>query len=380
MSKKKAPAPLGIITRFVTPPLDEVENLYKIRLQRYKLQAKIQGKLKENDYGNFKRVVGCSRTMLATPSICLSATSGKAFYSGLLVCGSVWACPVCSAKIQERRAHEISEGCFWAYHNGYKAVMMTFTHPHHKGEALADTMAKHNEALRKLRAGEPFKRFKERTGYAGVIRGSEVTYGANGWHFHTHELWFVAADADLDAEEEWLRERWFKCVSKVGFDVTKSDSIKEHGLDILKDDSGKVAECHASDYLAKFGQYWGADRELAKGASKVGAGKTPFELADVDLDRFLEYVKTTKGKCQLFWSRGLKAKCGLVELSDEELAEEAMDEGELLAWLDAVAWKLVLEKEARAELLKRAEKQGFKGVAEWFSVYGNGITIRSPLK
>ncbi|HEI9846931.1 TPA: hypothetical protein SLN72_003958, partial [Morganella morganii] len=36
-----------------------------------------------------------------------STEHGKAFFSGLQVCASVWACPVCAAKISERRRAEL---------------------------------------------------------------------------------------------------------------------------------------------------------------------------------------------------------------------------------------------------------------------------------
>ena len=93
--------------------------------------------------------------------------------------------------------------------------------------------------------------------------------------------------------------------------------------------------CKASDYLAKtdhkdnLKSYWGADREIAKASSKTskkeGKGMHPFQLAiDNKKDLFIEYVEAIRGKAQLFWSRGLKNKVGIVEKTDEELAEEKM--------------------------------------------------------
>ena len=67
-------------------------------------------------------------------------------------------------------------------HAGYTASMITFTHPHNRTMGLASNIDMHNNALRKLRAGNPFTKFKRRTGYKGLIRGSEVTTGLNGWH------------------------------------------------------------------------------------------------------------------------------------------------------------------------------------------------------
>ena len=39
---------------------------------------------------------------LATIQLC-KGNHGKAYYQGLMACGSVWTCPVCAAKIAERR-------------------------------------------------------------------------------------------------------------------------------------------------------------------------------------------------------------------------------------------------------------------------------------
>lgn len=36
-----------------------------------------------------------------------------------------------------------------------------------------------------------FKKFKDGIGYEGLVRGLELTYGSNGWHPHTHELWVL---------------------------------------------------------------------------------------------------------------------------------------------------------------------------------------------
>ena len=38
----------------------------------------------------------------------IRSNSGIAHYAGLTTCGSIWACPVCSAKIRNTRALEIS--------------------------------------------------------------------------------------------------------------------------------------------------------------------------------------------------------------------------------------------------------------------------------
>ena len=49
---------------------------------------------------SFKRVRGCGSTLGSVTPAMLTASSGKVVQAGLAQCASVWACPVCSAKIQ----------------------------------------------------------------------------------------------------------------------------------------------------------------------------------------------------------------------------------------------------------------------------------------
>ena len=90
----------------------------------------------------------------------------------------------------------------------------------------------------------------------------------------------------------------------------------------------------------------------------------------------MEYVKATKGKCQMFWSPGLKDKVGIANKTDEELNKEDMDTADVVARLNDEAWKTVLNNCARAELLSIAEDRGFQGVFEWFADYG--IMLKPP--
>ena len=80
---------------------------------------------------------------------------------------------------------------------------------------------------------------------------------------------------------------------------------------------------------------------MTKGHIKKGkaGGETPFDLLRAVLadknDKqaaalFAEFAKAFKGKRQLSWSNGLKAKFNLVEKDDEELAAELEDSAELL--------------------------------------------------
>lgn len=294
-----------------------------------------------------------------------SKQHGKAFFDGLQTCGNVWTCPVCAAKVQERRRLEIAKAMEYFYQIGDRqAVMVTFTFPHKNFMKLSDLLNKQAEGLKFLRKGKQWDKFKEENCFQGLIRSLEVTYGANGWHPHTHELWFVKSYVDKAKFIEFVKEKWKNSCIKSGLldanDLNQLKAFEEYSVDIR-------FNCDTSDYLAKVDNkdnlksYWGADRELAKATSKgkrEGKGMHPFQLVvDNKYDLFIEYVDAIRGKAQLFWSRGLKSKVGIDNKTDEELAKEKEDNADIITMISKPEWFIIRKKEKRAEVLDVAENK-----------------------
>ena len=231
--------------------------------------------------------------------------ANRAFYKGLQTCGSVWTCPICANKIQEIRRQEIAHAMAHFYSQAKQAVMITFTFPHTQNEALKDLLKSFKASLKLLRKGGTWSRKLKAVGYAGLIRSLEITHGANGWHPHTHELWFVNENLNEEEFKEFILNKWFDACNQAGLIAeNKQDDFLKHAIDIK-------FNCSTSDYLAKFDDKsnWGIDREMARASSKKGkkSGKHPFALADENKDDlFLEYTKAIKGTAQIYWSRGLK--------------------------------------------------------------------------
>ena len=373
--------PLEYNGKSSTPPCDKVKEL---RAERYFLQSvardlfRADGSAKGLQYpSNRHDTAKCLYTRIAPDvDVMRSKEHGRAFYAGLVVCGKVWTCPVCAAKIQERRRLEVAQAFDWAYSNGKKVVMVTFTFPHYHWQRLADLLPKQAEAYKRLRAGKPWDKLKTSIGYTGLIRSLEITLGANGWHPHTHEAWIVDRDCDTKALRRKVVARWLTMCRKVGL-VPDGKTFA-----FLKRSVQITDNCSTSDYLAKQddSRNWGMDRELVKASSKVrksSKGMHPFGLlADAGAEepersdsgaRFLEYADAMKGKAQLFWSRGLKDLVGVTEATDEELAAEQQDRADHLAKLSREEWRLVLKRKARAELLDAAEVGGAEAVQRWLS-------------
>ncbi|MBI6945257.1 protein rep [Pseudomonas putida] len=372
--------PLGKYTKSATPPLSkETQNkLRATRAERYELLAAarglflFQGKQERLEHPHdWHRTAKCKWVSVAgAVGVHASCEHNSAFFSGLMNCGSVWSCPVCAAKVQERRREEIAKAIAWTYAEKLQPVMVTLTFPHYAWQKLAELVEQQADALHRLRAGAPWKRFKESVGYQGLIRSLELTLGLNGWHPHTHELWLVASWVDAEAMKAKVLERWKNCCARAGLlDLANAEQVaafEAHAVDVK-------GWCDASDYLAKQddSRHWGADRELAKGSTKVGRakGKHPFGLlaaasvGDKQAGaKYIEYASVMKGKRQLYWSSGLKTRVGLVDRTDEELAEEERDSAEMLGLLDLSDWKLVREAGKRAQLLDAAESGGWPAV------------------
>jgi hypothetical protein len=371
-------SPLGNYVKSATPYNSFTsDNSSNIRGLRYALQDKIQLLLHKNtDDHQFKNTKKCMRTShSSTVTVHHSQKHNKAFYGNLVQCANVWACPVCSAKIQQRRAKEISTAVFHAYNNGKKAIMITLTQPHTRLDSLASIVDKHKHAIKQFKSGKQFTNFTTRTGCSGKIRSTEVTYSKrNGWHYHVHELWFVDQDCDINSELKFLKQKWFNACSSAGFSIPDLQAFNKHSVDVMDN-------AHTSDYLAKSGQSWGADKELTGGASKKGYGSTPFDLANSadpsDNQRFLEYVHATRGKAQLYWSRGLKALVGITDKTDQQLAEEQEEQAILVAHLDNTIWLQILHTKARSTLLSITEKGGYNALSNWLA-HKYGFTLHPP--
>lgn len=396
-AQKVADFPLGINTKSSTPPpvttplrhpkcnqnRSERYGLQGIARSIYAFEGYKQGLQYPFDY---HRTAKCLMVRVGEPQILKPKDYNTNFYAGLSVCGSVWTCPVCSAKIQERRRVEIATAVDRAYLDNMKAVMVTLTFPHQLHQPLKELLDKQKDALTRLRAGNPWSKFKSRVGYHGMIRSLELTYGDNGWHPHTHELWFVDKKADVTMMRKTIIKRWIKMCQKAGLLGHTTKELKafiKHSLDI-KDN----ARC--SDYLAKMddSKNWGVDREMAKASTKNGkrSGRHPFGLlkdySDGNIKArqlWLEYTACIHGKSQLFWSKNLKQWAGLLDLTDQEISERADTKSTLVDRLTSDEWSLVVKHEARAALLTISELEGKKGVRDWLEHYKLAEPVSKPL-
>jgi hypothetical protein len=346
-----------------------------LRVQRFALQSVV------------KDLMGKSRTAICLRwrqkgkqvKVMLSQEYRKAHYKGLQTCGSVWACPVCAAKIAERRRGELQAAIALHKAAGGRVFLLTLTAPHQRVDGIVDLLDKHALALRRFWSYRAVKAVLSEMGIVGQVRAMEVTHGRlsefnNGWHPHHHILLFagvgVVSGAFTVANlKDWsvrLYLQWAKCCESVALGCPSFD----HGLKL--DDGAKAAA-----YVSK----WGLEDEMTKGhTKKASKGETPFDFlrailadsSDKQAGRlFVDFAMAFKGKQQLRWSPGLKKRFAIGEVSDEELAAQQDDEAVLLGQLTLIEWRAVLRVEGRGLLLQLAESGGWPAV----QLYLEGIKL-----
>lgn len=367
---------LGNTAKSSTPPLENLR-----RAERYAALATarkwIFGQFnkaprKESYPGDWMRTHDC-RFVRKQAFVDVHVLEGTAHYSGLVTCGSVWACPVCAVAIQERRRSELQHLVDWAPSQGLRPVMVTLTFPHTGFDSLADLIQRQRDAFKRFRTGSPFSKFKKRIGYSGLVRSLEVTHGANGWHPHTHELWLIDQNANFDSSA--LSRLWERACIAVGL-LDESDPLKLHGFRVHAVDFQDSVTC--ADYLAKqdSSRSWGIADEVAKAKSKKGklSGVHPHEFLirrdKGDNSRFFEYIAAMKGSRQLYWSPGLKDRCQLPDVDDFAAVQDSDDWDSVVGSIDADEWDFIRGNGLIARVLDLVESSSLQDVRRFLAASG----------
>lgn len=319
----------------------------KRRLARWEMQSAARGLL------DHARLNQCYRVPVDEVRVYRRPTTAT-YYRGLRVCGMVWGCAVCAAKVAERRRVELVTAMDAHRAEGGTVLLMTLTAPHTREDEPFSLLG------RLLRAFVAFGQGKRAwtallPGVVGSVRALEVTHGeANGWHPHLHVLVFLAGKVDPAEYVPVLLAQWGKVVTRHGL-----GEVNEHGLRL---DDGEKA--------AKYASKWGLEDEMTKAHIKQGrkgGNRTPWALlADyVAGDKragalFRQFFDAFRGRHQLRWSRGLRKRFGLDEKTDEELAAEKVEALDVLAArLTLEEWKLIRKHDLRGvvlELLRVADR------------------------
>jgi len=300
----------------------------------------------------------------------------RAHYGGLVVCGGVWVCPVCSAKITERRRAEL-EG---ATDGGLSKFMVTYTIQHNKRDKLKALIGDLRAGIKDMKNSRQYKKLLMDLQIVGTVTALEVTISnVNGWHPHLHALMFSSLPQSKIKRDEIRRE-----LSSLFVAMMSKRGRYVHGQIGVNVQSGKDIK---REYLAKYGDTeehkstWSLSAELTKSPVKSGRDEDhfhPFELVDMyqagNMEagkRWMEYARAMKHKKQLVYTKGLRDRLGLdVELSDQEIAEREDQSAVLFAELSVDDWKHVIRHEKRGQLLEVASTGNYNKFVTWMRAIG----------
>lgn len=343
------------------------------------------------DMSTLPRVRKCGRVSIAPSGyVGVRKKADAVGYAGLASCGSVWACPRCSARIMAVRRLELGVLISAAAAQGLTVAFGTVTLRHRQGQALATLWESLTKGQQGVTNATKVKRLRNELGRVGYVRATEVTYGGNGWHPHLHTIQLFEGDVPQERLDE-LRDAEFKvwerqCKNRgLGAPVKKRYELR------------RVVDANVafSDYFAK-GVF---DPSVARSAKSVSfemtgshtkhgrsGSRTPWQVLEdfgetgdfEDWEVFEEYEQASKGKRALVWSPGLKDRFSVGEVEDEEIAaEEVGDRDDTLFYVSD--WSPIAAHAALGgRLLAAVQAGGLRGGLAFCREHGIPIAMGVP--
>lgn len=281
--------------------------------------------------------------------------NSTASFGGLQTCGSVWACPVCAARIAVEKGQEILKALEWAKQENLAPVMIALTARHHAGMQLAWFKDLFKGAWEMFSSGRRWRFFKKKYGIKHHIVNREVTRGDCGWHYHMHLLLFLdfgeLKAAAADSLQKDLEAFWIECLEKHGL-----EGIPEIAL--LVSSHGNVGK----NYLTKIGitiNEKDGKLEYEMTSSDTKKGRSIWDIArhsyygDEEASRlYLEFVEAMQDTNFITFSHGLSDLLENIELPEKE--SPADSEKTDFAEISPYWWSIVRRAGAMGKILEQA--------------------------
>ena len=357
------------------------------------------------------RVRDCGRAVFTNDQyVEVRKTAGQVGYSGLATCGSVWACPRCSAKIQAERRAELEVLFGEVLDRGDVIVAFsTKTLRHKKGQDLHMLWGVMNAAAAAVGNATKPKRIKAELGHIGYIRNTEVTFGGNGWHPHIHAIHLFDKETMLEGYDPAIHEdmnvfiqQKLDALADAEFSLWKTTAkkrglgqpLRKHSrMDLVTEIEPLIDYMTKSDadqalLEANKKNSQSVNFEMTSKMSKQGrqGSRTPWQiLADFrdsgdmdDLALWNEYEMASKGRRFLVWSKGLKEQFLIEDKEDEEIAEEVIgSEEDTVFWISD--WQPMREdSELAGRLLNVVQAGGLDAALAFCRRYGVPHTTEPP--
>ena len=310
------------------------------RVERYALKSVVSRLLPASSTAR------CSLALLAPlVRVFRSVEHSSAHFVGLQHCASVWSCPVCAAKISERRRQSLQSAIErWSVVPAHAVVLLTLTVPHTFDMQLKPLLQSLLLSWRGVTQSKRFSVLRGMFGLSAYVRGLEVTWSNNaGWHPHIHVLMFFDRPFDRPyfARDEYY-DLWSRHVVGNGLALPSIDRG-------IRFDSGRLA----GSYLTTHGLgHWGLSSEITKSHIK----RSRFSFSPWDFLRFIrdnpkssdsrfaatlfsEYATSFFGARQLHYSSGAKSTLGIDVSSDREIEFARVDTSCHIADIDYLSYR-----------------------------------------
>lgn len=289
--------------------------------------------------------------------------SQKPYFHGLVKCGNVWRCPVCSKKISDYRQKEV----YWLasewQRQGKKLSFITLTIRHLKSDKPQEIVDRLVNEFRKLQRTSKWKKLKETHKIEGFCKSLEFTFSKKHWlHPHLHILLFHNSD-DLNSLHKDIIKMWVK---------------RKETRSVLKAQDARAV--YNKEGITNYVTKWDVSTELTKANYKIGKRRdniSPFQalkmLTTGDYGaferkelahRWMNYRKITYRKHHIQLSQNLKAMLRHGDFKDAEeiLKDEKPDK--LIVRVDKDLWTILVKKHLPPDMLNAWERGGHREISK----------------
>ena len=312
---------------------------------------------------------------------------GNSILNGLNHCNSVYQCRLCAIRILSRKQLELETVNKEHIKTGGSVLLVSLTIKNSKEDSFESLLGstKTQKGILWAYSNLSYKykrRFQKLLDLYSVdfsVRVFESTWGKNGFHVHTHSLFYLKRTLSKEELLEFktqFYELWKMSLGDVGLTCDF-----EHGIDI-RDGS------NAGKYIAK----WSGASELSSGhVKKAKNGNfTMSQLNDLLIDEnqkdlplaqvksvLKEYYKGCHGKKFMTWTGNTKLKnqylnnANLEEMSDKDCVETSNIESKEKVVIGNSTFKEIYNKKQVHEFRTSFELEGFEGILK----FANSLSI-----